>query len=86
MDIDTHLKLAEQRNREGFSSNHFMLLSILLSVIVLALVIFTEPVFAVACSGFIAFFLLFAYGAYTHKKLNDRITLLQTKLEQIEKK
>ncbi|MGB0833675.1 MAG: hypothetical protein ACPGR2_04085 [Psychrobium sp.] len=86
MDIDTHLKQAEQRNRKGFGSNHFMLLSMLFSVIVLALIIFLEPLFAVACSGLIAFFLLFAYGAYTYKKLNDRITLLQTKLEQVERK
>jgi len=36
---------------------------------------------AVGASGFIAFILHYFYSQVAFKKLNDRITLLQTKIE-----
>lgn len=43
---------------------------------------FFEPLIGIGLSGFVAFFLNYFYSQYTFKKLNARITLLQTKLSK----
>lgn len=82
MDLNSHINQLEKQNRRMFGSVHFLLLCIMYSVIILALLFYTEPAFAIGASGFVAFLLHFFYAQMAFKKLNSRITLLQTKIEQ----
>lgn len=86
MDLDSHITQLEKQNRKMFSSVHFLLLSVVFSTVILALLFFTEPLIAIAASGFVAFFLHYFYAHLAFKKLNSRITLLQTKISQSESK
>jgi len=82
MDLDSHINLIESQNRKLFGSSHFLILCIIFSVIVATLLFYTEPLIAFGASGFIAFVLHYFYAQLAFKKLNARITLLQTKIEQ----
>jgi len=81
LDLNSHINLLEKKNRKMFGPMHFLLLCIIFSAIILALLFYTEPMIAVGASGFIAFILHYFYAQVAFKKLNDRITLLQTKIE-----
>ncbi|WP_409425715.1 MULTISPECIES: hypothetical protein [unclassified Pseudoalteromonas] len=85
MDIDSHLVQLEKNNRKLFSGFHYLGLTLAMAVIVLLLMFYFSPLIGLACSGFAAFFLNFFYSQYTFRKLNARITLLQTKIEQTSK-
>jgi 4-hydroxybenzoate polyprenyltransferase len=82
MDLNTHIQVLEKKNRILFSGRHYWLLSLAFVILVLFAMYLIEPIFGVAFSGFVAFFLNYFYSKYAFKKLNDRISLLQTKLEQ----
>jgi hypothetical protein len=82
LDLDSHINQLEQQNRKMFGSGHFFLLCIIFSVIILTLLFYTEPGIAIGASGFVAFLLHYFYAQVAFKKLNSRITLLQTKIEQ----
>lgn len=84
MDLDTHINLVEAKNRKLYGSAHFLLLCITFILIILVLLFYTEPLFAIGASGFIAFFLHFFYAQLAFRKLSARITLLQTKINQDE--
>ena len=84
MDINSHITQLEKKNRKMFGSVHFLLLSLVFSTAILALLFFTEPLIAIAASGFIAFFLHYFYAQLAFKRLNSRITLLQTKISHSE--
>ncbi|WP_338366546.1 hypothetical protein [uncultured Pseudoalteromonas sp.] len=84
MDIDSHIAQLEKKNRRMFGSVHFLLLTLVFSTAILALLFFTEPLIAIAASGFIAFFLHYFYAQLAFKRLNSRITLLQTKISHSE--
>ncbi len=82
MDLNTHINHLEEQNRKLFSSVHFVLLCFVFVALIGVLAYFLEPVFAIGMSGFVAFFLHYIYSNIVFRKLNARITLLQTKLEQ----
>lgn len=82
MDLNTHIQVAEKKNRILFSGRHYWLLSLAFVILVLIAMYIIEPIFGVAFSGFAAFFLNYFYSRYAFKKLNERISLLQTKLDQ----
>jgi len=82
MDLNQHIALLEQKNRKMFGSIHFCILCVIFSAIILALAFYIEPMFAFGASGFITFVLHYFYTQMAFKKLNARITLLQTKIEQ----
>lgn len=82
LDLNSHINQLEKQNRRMFGSVHFLLLCIIFSAVILALLIYTEPVIAIGASGFVAFLLHYFYAQIAFKKLNSRITLLQTKIEQ----
>lgn len=82
MDLDSHINRLEEHNRKLFSALHFLLLCFAFASLIVGLLYFFEPVFAIGMSGFIAFFLHYIYSYLVFRKLNARITLLQTKLEQ----
>ena len=64
-----------------FSSVHFCILILIFTAIILALIYYTDPIFASGASGFIAFIIHYFYAHMAFKKVNARITLLQTKIE-----
>ncbi|MBQ4835705.1 hypothetical protein [Pseudoalteromonas luteoviolacea] len=82
MDLDSHISLLEKKNRKLYSSSHFLILCIVFSLIISALLLYTEPLVAFGAAGFVAFFLHYFYAQLAFKKLNDRITLLQVKIAQ----
>jgi len=82
MDLNQHIALLEQKNRKIFGSMHFCILCVIFASIILAVAFYIEPMFAFGASGFIAFVLHYFYAQMAFKKLNARITLLQTKVEQ----
>lgn len=82
MDLDSHINLLEKKNRKLYGSGHFLILCIVFSLIISALLFYTEPLIALGAAGFVAFFLHYFYAQLAFKKLSDRITLLQTKIEQ----
>jgi len=82
MDLNQHIALLEQKNRNMFGSMHFFILCVIFSAIILPLAFYIEPMFAFGASGFIAFVLHYFYTQMAFKKLNARITLLQTKVDQ----
>lgn len=86
MDLDSQITQLEKQNRKMFGSVHFLLLLIVFSIAIFALLFFTEPLIAIAASGFVAFFLHYFYAQLAFKKLNSRITLLQTKISLSESK
>ena len=83
LDLDTHLQKLEENNRKLFSAKHYSLLILAFATLVLMAVVLLEPMFGIALSGFIAFFLNHFYSQYTFKKLNARVTLLQTKIDSM---
>lgn len=82
MDLNSHINRLEEQNRKLFSAVHFLLLSLAFALLICVLLYFLEPVFAIGLSGVVAFFLHYIYSYLVFRKLNARITLLQTKLEQ----
>ncbi|GAW97433.1 MULTISPECIES: hypothetical protein [Colwellia] len=82
MDLNSHITQLEKQNRKMFGAGHFFILCLTFSVIILTLLFYTKPVFAIGASGFVAFLLHYFYAQMAFKKLNSRITLLQTKIEQ----
>lgn len=80
MDLNEHLKAVELTNRKLFSATHLLILCLVFCAITLCLVINIDPLWAVAFSGFVAFFMVLFYVRYAFKKINNRITLLETKI------
>lgn len=80
MDLNTHIELMESKSRKLYGSGHFLVLCLIFSVAIVALLFYIEPLITIGTSGFIAFFIHFFYAQLAFKKLNARITLLQTKI------
>jgi len=81
MDLDTHLAQLESTNRKFFGDTHFIVLCLVFSVVFLTILYYTGALIALTSSGLIAFFIYYFYSQMAFKKLNARITLLQTKIE-----
>jgi len=79
MDINQHLDLLERNNRNLFGAVHTLYIVLVISAIAIILSFALPPVLAALLIGVSAFFILFFYVGYSIKKVNDRLTLLETK-------
>ena len=79
MDIDQSIKIIEQQNRKLFSATHTWLIVIVISAIALILTLTIPPIPAVLITGISAFFVIYHYVAHAIKKVNARITLMETR-------
>ncbi|MFD2168267.1 hypothetical protein ACFSJY_18565 [Thalassotalea euphylliae] len=82
MDLDTHLAKLEKQNRDLFGPAHLFAIIVICAAVTITLVVTVDPVFGLSSACFLLFTSHYFYSQYAIKKLNNRITLLQTKLEQ----
>jgi hypothetical protein len=78
MDINQSIKTIDIQNRKLFSATHTWLIVIIITALAIILALTIPPVAAALITGTSAFFILYGYMANAIKKVNARITLLET--------